>query len=862
MSAEALEETSPLALRYADRLALGNPSLPPGVEPGPDELWADGQIRSEAEVIGTALSRYGTIGLQTRRRTVERLVADDGVTYGVSRPDRPARPWQLDPLPLVLGADAWASLERGLEQRARLLDALFADLNGPQRVIRSRIIPAEVIAGHVGFLPPVHNIPTTGRRALPMIATDLVRSADGGWAVVSDRTQAPSGAGYAMANRRIISRALESVHRNTSLRRLRGWFDLFQMALHEAAPAGTSDLPRVVLLTPGPGSETAFDQSLLSTLLGHPMAQSGDLVIHEGRLMLRTMGRLAPVDVLLRRVDAAWSDSLDLLSESRLGVPGLVAAARRGTVSVVNHLRSGVLENAGLLPHQDALARALLGEDLILQTPHTWWCGDPASRHHVLGNLERLVVKPIHRGPGTTTAHGWTLDAEQLASLRSRIEAQPWEWTAQEPLTLSTAPVVTSHGLEPRNVTLRTFGVAVGEDYHFLPGGLARVGASAEDFQVANATGAGSKDVWVLDAEDSEPARIDFDALRRSRAVAADAQLPGLTPRSASNLYWMGRYAERAEVGARLLMIVDNLVEDHHRRAGTPGHAAMGAMLAAVTEVTTVRPGFTGPDAEARLADPLPHLGRLLVDQDQPGTVADSAQRATASAAEVREMLALDTSSVLARMNRTLADARADGGDIPVQATSARVLDSLLALAGLSAESLVRDTTWAFLEAGRRMERAQTVVRLLRNTIALTRSPVVEGQVVEAVLRVGDSIITYRRRMSAGVGSSRPATAALTLLLTDATNPRSVLYQLDRLGQALALAPADGVSDLLDDLRDRVRDLDLDQLSQGLRLDLVEELIALEGLLRRLSDAIEATHFVELAPQSSFAVAELAGAPA
>lgn len=854
MSAELLDGASPLALQYAERLDSPDADLPPGLRRGPDELIEAGGVRPRAALVEEALTRFGTIGLQARRRRVERLLADDGVTYGPATEEGGPRPWLLDPLPLVLGADEWQALERGLEQRARLLDAVFRDVTGDNGLVRRGIVPAEVVAGHPGFLPAAHGTPQRGTRSVPMTATDIARTQEG-WTVVSDRTQAPSGAGYAMANRRVIARALDRVHRQANLRRLRGWFDLLQLGLAEAAPPSESDVPHVVLLTPGPGSETAFDQAMLSTLLGHPLAQSDDLVMRGGRLWLRTMGRLEAVDVVLRRVDADWCDSLDLRGSSRLGVAGLVAAARRGSVAVVNPLRAAVLENPGLFPFQAAIARELLGEDLLLPTPPTWWCGDATSRRHVLANLDRLIVKPIARGSGGGNVLGWQRSREQLASLAARIEADPWAFVGQEPISTSTAPFVTAHGLQPRGVVLRTFGVAVAGQYHFLPGGLARIASTADTFTITNATGAASKDVWVLDGGDPRPAALDLGSHGRTRSLPRETRLPGLTPRTGSNLYWSGRYAERAEMAARLLLVADNLVEDHHRRAGTPGNAAMRAMLEALSAVTMACPSFTGPQSPQHLDDPLPVLEQLLVDEQVVGGVAHSVHRAAATALQVREVLSLSTPSVLSRLQRILAEARGEDS-IPVQLTSERILDSLLALSGLVTESLVRDPTWAFIEAGRRMERAQSTVRLLRNTIALPRSPVVEGQVVEAVLRVGDSLITHRRRQSAGVGPAQPAASALQLLVCDATNPRSVAFQVEQLAVALGHAPDVRLAERLRGLHGTVFGLDAVALAAGQRLDLVESLIGLEEGLRTFSDAVEAAHFSTQAPQSSFAVAE------
>lgn len=840
----------PLLARYTDLLRGPDPALPAGASRGPDEV-AGRADQPGGALVADALALLGPDGLQARRRTVEHLVADDGITYGPTQ-----QPWLLDPLPLVLDAAEWAGLERGLDQRARLLDAVLRDLTGPRTLLHRRVVPADVVAGHAGFLPSASGITLPSRRALPLVAADLVRGADGAWVVVGDRTQAPSGAGYAMANRRITARALETVHRATPLRRLRGWFDVVQAALQDAAGDGVDDVPRVIVLSPGPASETAYDQALLATLLGYPLAQSDDLVMREGRLRLRTTGRLETVDVVLRRVDAAWSDPLDLRADSVLGIPGLVAAARRGAVGVVNPLQASVLENPGLLPHQAAICRALLDEELLLQVPTTWWCGEASARQHVLANLHRLVIKRIDRETAPVDVAGWTCASDTLDDLAARISAEPWAWTAQEPLAKSTAPVVTDGGVVPRSLVLRTFGAASGDQYHFLPGGLARVASEPDAFRVTNSTGATSKDVWVLDAADPARARVDLDA-PRARVQATTTRLPGLTPRTASHLFWLGRYVERAETTARLLLVADNLVEDHHRNPGSPGHAAMRAVLEGLTEVTTLRPGFTGPDADRALAAPLPLLVRTLADRWAAGGLAHSVERARANATEVRELLSLDTPSVLSRLDRVLRDLAPGDADTPVQLTSERCLDSLLALAGLFAENLVRDQTWAFVEAGRRIERAVNLVRLLRNTIALTRAPVVEAQVTESVLRVGDSLITYRRHMAAGVGASRPAAAAFSLLLTDAANPRALVFQLDRLTDAFGHAPHEGLDADLRALRARVAALDVDALVAEPRLDLVDELIALEAGLRALAEAIEATHFTQQAPASSFAVAEL-----
>jgi len=794
--------------------------------------------------------------LRRRQRSLGRLVRAEAITYGGAPAGQLARPWLLDLLPLVIPGEEWRELEAGLRQRAELLDEVLSDVYGQRRLLSERVLPAELVLGHGGFLPVVDGIRMNAERQLVMTATDLVRGADGRWMALGDRAQAPSGAGYAMANRRLVARILEQDYRDAPIRRLRGFFDHMRLALQTCAPAG-EDNPRVVLLSPGPASETAYDQALVSTLLGHPVAQSGDLEVLGGRLWLRTTGRREPVHVLQRRVDASWADSLDLRPESRLGVPGLVEAARQGRVGVANPLGSAVLENPGLLAYLDRIAVHVLGEPLRLASVPTWWCGDPEHLAHVLSHLDELVIKPVDRRAGRGGVRPVDLDEPDRQRLVARITAEPGRWAAQQSVEPSTSPVVGPTGLEARRTLLRTFAVSAGSTYAILPGGLARVAPDEESWVITNRDGAISKDVWVLEAADETVRPLDLSPRRRGEGEVPTSR-PGLTPSAADQLYWLGRYSERTEATARMLKVSDKLIEDNLHRPGTPGHSAMRAMLESLTAVTSVRPGFTGEGAVQRLADPLPQVRSLLLDEWVPGTVAYGAGRTTAAAADVREVISADIFSVLNALDATLSAARA-GADVHVQHVIADVLRSTLALAGIVGESLVREPTWTFVESGRRIERAQTTVRMLRHTLAGVRAPVAEALLVESVLEVGDSLITYARRMAAGVGASSPAEAAASLLLLDPDNPRSVRYQIDRLIDALRFTPAPGVDSLAAQVRDLLVDADMDVLRADERAPLRRLLDELDEQLRLLSDQIEQEHFQIQQPAVWFAVQENTG---
>jgi uncharacterized circularly permuted ATP-grasp superfamily protein/uncharacterized alpha-E superfamily protein len=755
-------------------------------------LGTDGSIRGGWRELAATVDLLGAEGLQARGARARRLLEDDGVTYGLPS-DVGAGPglWRLDPLPVILDGQEWAELAPGLIQRAELLDRLLADLYGPRELLRRGVIPPEVVLGHAGFIRQCDGLRLPGPNQLVMASTDLVRGPDG-WCALGDRTQAPSGAGYAMENRRIVSRVMPGLYRDTLLERLRSFFQVLRTALQEVAPA-TDQPPRVVILTPGAVSETSFDQAFLSTLLGFPLVEGEDLMVREGRVWIRSLGRPEPVDVVLRRVDGWFCDPLQLRADSRLGVPGLLQAARLGNVSIVNPPGAGVLENPGLVPYLPAICAALLDAPLLLGSVATWWCGDPVSRRHVLANLGTLVIRPIARGIGRGNRFGWELSRAALSELKNRIEAEPQAWCAQQALRMSTAPVITAAGLEPRRMVLRSFAVASGGSFRLMAGGLARVAAQAGSLDVSSQGGALAKDVWVLGsrvgaaaaaalprADETDSALIDSAPID---LVAIDL---ALSSRVAEDMFWLGRYAERAEDAARLLRVTADLAVEHSRRPGSVGASSLAVMLRALTAVTTTYPGFLADGAGERIASPQPELIRLTVDALVPGTLAHAVRHTVESAHAVRELLSGDTWLVLGSLDRVLLElAQVADPELQLEPTLSRVLEGLLALSGLAVESMVRDTGWYLMDAGRRIERAIQLASLLRYTLAERRPSAVDDLVLESVLISAESVITHRRRHP-----GRPRVDdVLDLLLLDRDNPRGVQHQLDRLGDDLDRLP-------------------------------------------------------------------------
>lgn len=825
---------------------------------GFDEFAApDGTVREAWSPLLDGLSDFAETDLLHATREVARLLEDDNVTYtpgpasslSIADPAGPPspvrsepRPWRLDPLPLILGDREWAGLEAGVVQRAELLDAIMSDLYGARKLLSRRQLPAAAVLDHAEYLRTVVGTPAVANQRLFMIAADLGRDAGGQWKVMSDRTQAPSGAGYAMQNRRVISRVMPEIYHQAHLHRLTPFFQAMRLALVDAAPPHVED-PRVVVLSPGTSSETAFDQAFVASLLGFPLLEGSDLTVRHGRVWTRGLGKLEQVDVILRRVDSAWMDALELRGGSRLGVTGLLECVRQGTVSVVNNLGSGILENPALLPFLPELSERLLGSPLRLPSVETWWCGDPSSLGYVLDHLDTLIIRPISRDQGRS-ALGSALTSEQRDRLTRQIRATPHRYVGQEVLPLSSTPTGERDRLVRRNVVLRSFAVRSGSSYTAMLGGLARVADASSDHLgtlVTAPDGGVAKDVWVVSSEPVVAARLVAqrrDAEDRALVVAGPTAL-AMVPRVLSDLYWFGRYAERAEDLLRLILATRNVAIETD--LDVSNGRALEVLLQAVTHVSTAYPGFTQPGTTM-----MPELRAMLLNRQRVGTVAQSIAQLSVAAQGVRDQLSEDVWMVLAEIERALAALAANPYDQGLQLTDAseRVLSGLLALAGIVSENMVRDPGWYMLDSGRGLERALQVVSLLRVTLGRAQSTD-DRLVMEAVLMASESIVTYRRRYRGRSGLD----AVIELLVLDAYNPRSVAYQLARIQTDLRALPNTSPTArplrLLDSLLERVRTADSAELGEtsadsggGERAGLGEFLGGLQDQLRELSTAI------------------------
>src|SRR5271154_6619410 len=513
-------------------------------------LTSEGRIRAHWQPLMDSVAANGQQDLTGRWQEGRRLLHDNGVTFNVyGDSDSTNRPWPLDPLPFVIGEKEWAAIEAAMCQRATLLNALLVDFYGPQRLLREGLFPPELIFRHPGFLRPCGGLPVPGDIYLHNYSADLARSPDGQWWVIADRTQTPSGAGYALENRLVSQRVLPDVFRAAHVRRLADFFQAYREALRGLVPHH-QDNPRIVLLTPGPYNETYFEHAFLARYLGYTLVEGGDLTVRDNCVFLKTLGGLLPVDLIMRRQDDTFCDPLELREDSMLGVPGLVQAVRASNVTMVNALGSGLLESPATAAFLPGLCKHLLGEELKMPTVATWWCGSAKPRSHVLENLSELVIKQTFGSARRLPIFGAGLSASEREGLLEEIRHAPADFVAQEQVALSSVPVwQEGAGLAPRHMVLRVYLIASEGSYTVMPGGLTRITSSLDSLVASMQHGGGSKDTWVLSSSPVPQTTLLSGASTSLEVSRATFDLPS---RVADNLFWLGRYAERVESAVRV----------------------------------------------------------------------------------------------------------------------------------------------------------------------------------------------------------------------------------------------------------------------------------------------------------------------
>ena len=841
---------------------------------GYDEMWQPGgQIRPHWQPLAQVLAALGGVGMERLQQDVRRLVRENGVTYNVhGATDGLQRPWPLDMIPLIISEAEWAVIEAGVIQRAELLNLVMKDLYGPRRLISEGLLPLELIYGHPGFLRPCDGVFQPGERQLLLYGADLARGPDGRMWVLGDRTQAPSGAGYALENRTVMGTVMRSMFAQGRIQYLSNFFRTLQNTLADLTPRPT-ETPRIVLMTPGPYNETYFEHAYLAAYLGYTLVQGNDLTMVDGGIALKSLGGLQPVDVILRRVDDTFCDPLELREDSYLGVTGLLEAVRRRKVVVANPLGSSVLENIGLMAFLPALATHLLGEELILPTAATYWCGERTALNYVLDHLTELVIKPIGRQAVTSTVFGNRLSRKELTQLRAQIKAHPQYFVGQEQVSFSTTPCFIDGKLEARHTVLRSFSVAGPNGYVVMPGGLTRSAAAEGDYFVSNSAGGISKDTWVLAAEPQQHVSL-WQQVGQIETTYNDNLLPS---RAAENLFWVGRYTERAESTARLLRVIFDYLSGNELAATQllgelPTHdavarACLNQLLRALTQVTMTYPGFVGEGNETELVQPTTELLSLSLESTRAGGLAADLRAMLYAAYAIRDLWSVDTWRVINELEapwNQLAQKKESKHE-DVQRELNQLITQLMALAGLHNESMIHTARWLLLDMGRRLERAMRTIAFIRATLVAPQPPATQHLLLESVLKTTETIITYRRRYRANL-QLQPV---LDLLLLDDKNPRALLYQFNQLQTHLSKLPhlvADyrisQEEQLLLEAYTRLRLADTARLAQvspetGLCQELDKLMAELTGLLSQLSNVLTQHYFTHAQPHHQFAAIQV-----
>ncbi|MET0334808.1 MAG: circularly permuted type 2 ATP-grasp protein [Rhizobacter sp.] len=727
-----------------------------------DELLAaPGEPRPHWDAFLRSLAGREGLGVSDSVALMERQVRENGITYNVyADPKGADRPWEVDPLPLLISPREWEEIEAGIAQRADLLNRVLADIYGDQSLLKSGAIPPSVVFGHSGYLHQVQGIRPPGGVHLFHYAADLARSPDGRWWVVSDRTQAPSGAGYALENRLVVSRVFPQLFRDLHVQHLASFFGQLRESVLRWAPKGDGP-PLIVLLTPGPYNETYFEHALLARYLGFALVEGSDLTVRDGRVWMKTVEGLRRVHAVLRRQDDDYCDPLELRSDSALGVAGLTDCARRGTVMLANALGSGVLESGALLGYLPKLSEQLLGEPLKLPSVATWWLGEPAAFEDAWKRLDHILIKPLERSAREPAVFGADLTDDERVLLKARVASRPQRYVAQEWVHVSQAPVLArdtsrqeGNHLDARTVGLRVFAVATPGGYRVMPGGLTRVASDSDSRVVAMQRGGGSKDTWVLS---DGPVNASFSLLSSTVTAEDLVTARGNVPsRTAENLFWFGRYGERCDTSARLLRV------------------AIATVLGAVdANADGVSDGLVPVLALAE------RLG-LIEASDNPGTellraathpdegLSQRLKQLSRVAFNLRDRMSADNWRTL---NRLIGDPVFQrGSSLPLAlAWLDRAVTTMMTLSGYVLDGMTRGTGWRFLSIGRRIERLSNLCVTLQ---VATHEGRADG--LDWLLELADSTVTYRSRYLV----APEWLPVLDLLVRDDTNPRSVAFHV------------------------------------------------------------------------------------
>lgn len=729
--------------------------------------------------------QYVTADELTRRSLqAERQLNDNGFTFNVFQEgSQSQRPWSLDLLPLITGAEEWRLLANGLNQRARLLNRIILDCHNRQELIQDGTLPPEILFANPGFIRRCVGIHHHAS-SMTLYAAELAHGPDGIWRVMADRAEAPAGAAFALENRIVASRTIPAVLHDPNVQRLAAFFQKMQNALIRLGH-NHSDLPRIVLLSPGAKYPYYFEDVYLARYLGYSLVEGADLAVRDDRVFLKTLAGLVPIDVIVSRGVERGIDPLELGGGEPHGIPGLLKVIREGKVTVANVPGSGLVESPIFMAFLPRLCRRLLGEDLLLPSIATWWCGDPEQLQFVSSHLQDLVIKPAFQASGSEEIIAGRLDADGRRQLLEQIGAQPHNYVAQELIARSAVPVFHHGEIGIGHAAMRTFLVADGDEYAVMPGGLVRVAPTPEPMVLSIAAGTDSKDWWVLADEQVKPLSLLTDTDQPIPLKRTSAVFPS---RVADDLFWFGQSLDRADFLSRLLRaVLERLTSE-----AASDYPELPWLVRALADQGQVEPGFAIDLFSAQLPTLTDELPRMVANADEVRGLAAAVSELLRLASLERLWMSPDTYRKVRETVHAFRSSAENGWKSPVDVLDAvnHVILDLAAVSGLIHDGMVRGPAWRLLDMGRRIAWSKNLARLLQTV--LWHESTVEPSVLKALLEVIDCRMTYRSRYFDNLQEN----AVLDLCLTDETCPRSIAAQLIALAEHVDALPSDGRSPL------------------------------------------------------------------
>nr|WP_315164088.1 circularly permuted type 2 ATP-grasp protein [uncultured Flavobacterium sp.] len=753
-------------------------------------LDQNGQVKPYWQGLFDTLDSIGIKELELRNQEIIKKLKENGVTYNVyDSNNKSNRAWKLDPIPFLIHQSEWETIEKGLKQRAHLLDLILKDIYGPQLLIKNAIIPPELIYDNSGFLLPCFDIKQKSNKQLLNYAVDLARGPDGKMWLLDNRTQSPSGAGYALENRIVMSKVLPELNKKTYRSRLSPYFSQLQQTV-DSLGNNTNENPNVVFLTPGPGNETYFEHVYLSSYLGYTLVQGNDLLVRDGFVWLKSIDQLERVDVIIKRLDDAWCDPLELRRDSLLGIPGLLQVIRLGNVSVLNPPGTSVLENYGLMAFMQNACKFLLNEPLLMNSVATWWCGQTKELNFVLENLPKLIIKKTNRKQGFRSIYGRLLNEEQLEDLKNLILKNPKEFVAQEEVSLSTTPSFINGTIEPRFAAMRAFLVADGDDYKVMQGGLTRSSAVKGKFEISNQLGGISKDTWII--TDTANEYIEKIVERKN----TNNQLNNsLTSRNAENLFWVGRLCERTIALRSFLKIILNRLNENVTTKENKQPEFLIVLLKSLTHLTQTYPGFVGDKSkdgellnnDTIFENPISELLLLINDSRKTGSVTYNVQALLNTINQVSEKWNHDTRRIINLVEDSLSSLKNTNTNNINQVNHAldKLHIRLFSFYGNIYETLPRDNGFYLLETGKNVERILTLISVLRSTFSYKKIDEEETVLMEAILENHHLLAQYRNIYKSHLSLK----AVINMVFLEKNLPFTLSYLLDTLSQYLDKLP-------------------------------------------------------------------------